>query len=146
MKLTTRSRYGALMLLDIALNSGQGPVAVKDIAKRQNISKKYLEKLIRELKKTGLLTSKRGPGGGHMLSRDPGDVTLGEIVKSLEGEDPGIVDCRKGGRECPRMEECLTRSLWRQASDFMFEGLNRITLRDLVKDARHCPRQKQEES
>ncbi len=137
MKLTTRSRYGTRMVLDIAQNGGNGPVRIADIAKRQDISVKYLEKLIRELRDAGYIISRRGPKGGHVLNRKPADISVGEIVQVLEGE-PRLVDC-VDGKTCERSSECLTRCIWQDASEAMFAKLNSITFEDLVRDRYLCP-------
>ena len=85
MKLSTRSRYGTRMMLDLAQRYDDGPVQIGDIAKRQDISVKYLEQLIIPLKKAKYVTSVRGPKGGHMLAKSPEKITVGEIVELLEG-------------------------------------------------------------
>ena len=137
MRLTTRSRYGTRMVLDIALHGSEAPVRIGDIAKRQDISVKYLEKLIRELRDAGYIRSRRGPKGGHMLTRSPEEISVGEIVQVLEGE-PGLVGC-VSGEPCERSSECLTRCLWQDASEAMYAKLNSITFADLVHDRYLCP-------
>ncbi|MBG0775660.1 MAG: RrF2 family transcriptional regulator [Desulfovibrionaceae bacterium] len=141
MKLTTKSRYGTRLLLDIALNSDEGPVRVKDIARRQDISPKYLEKLVHELKAAGFLRSKRGPTGGHRLSRPAAEITVGDIVRALEGEDTSrLLDCGRGEGRCERRAVCLCRTIWSRASAVMYDHLRSVTLADLAADARRCPR------
>ncbi len=136
MKLTTRSRYGTRLVLDIAQNGEHGPVRMADIARRQNISVKYLEKLVRELRDAGYIISRRGPKGGHILKRKPADISVGEIVQVLEGE-PSLVDC-VDGKACERSSECLTRCIWQDASEAMFAKLNSITFEDLVCSRYPC--------
>ncbi len=125
------------MALDIAQHAIDGPVRIQDIAERQGVSVKYLEKLIRKLKDAGFIKSKRGPRGGHMLARKPAEISVGEIVRVLEG-DAHLVECRTGKEDCQRMEVCLTRRLWKEAADAMYEKLNSITLADLLADAAQC--------
>ncbi|MBI9079494.1 MAG: RrF2 family transcriptional regulator [Pseudodesulfovibrio sp.] len=137
MKLTTRSRYGTRMMLDIAQHCSSGPVRIQDIADRQGVSAKYLEKLIRKLKEAGFIKSKRGPRGGHTLARSTTEILIGEIVRALEGDD-SLVECRAGKDTCARIEVCLTRRLWKEASDAMYARLNSITLADLLADAEQC--------
>lgn len=137
MRLTTRSRYGTRMALDIAQNGQQHPVRIGDIAERQGVSVKYLEKLIRELKMAGFIKSKRGPRGGHMLAKDPSEITVGEIVRVLEG-DVSLVECTSDSTACNRADTCLTRSLWYQAAEAMYEKLNSISLADLLQDVTQC--------
>ena len=85
MKLSTRSRYGTRMLLDIAMHGTDGPVTIMDISERLDLPVKYLEKLVRLLKKGKYIKSKRGPKGGHILAKDPATVTVGALVRDLEG-------------------------------------------------------------
>lgn len=137
MKLTTRSRYGTRMMLDIALHCQGGPVRIQDIAERQGVSAKYLEKLIRRLKDVGFIQSKRGPHGGHSLAVSPEEIPIGQVVHALEG-DGSLVECRSGKKDCSRMDICLTRRLWQEAADAMYSKLNTFTLADLVNDAKEC--------
>ncbi len=132
MKLTTRSRYGTRMILDMALHDGNGPVRIKDIAARQGVSVKYLEKLVRELKQAGFVRSRRGPRGGHELARPLEAISVGDIVRALEG-DLSLVECEaEAGVPCPRQADCLTREVWADAARAMHERLDAITLADLV--------------
>ncbi|GAB7023081.1 RrF2 family transcriptional regulator [Salidesulfovibrio brasiliensis] len=123
--------------MDIAQNGQNAPVRISDIAERQGVSVKYLEKLIRELKLAGFIRSKRGPRGGHMLAKEPGEITVGEIVRVLEG-DVSLVECTGDESVCDRTDTCLTRSLWQQAAEAMYEKLNSITLADLMADVKEC--------
>ena len=137
MRLTTRSRYGTRMALDIAQHGQDGPVRIQDIADRQQVSVKYLEKLIRKLKMAGLIKSKRGPHGGHMLAKSPKDISIGEIVRVLEGDDT-LVECRTGNDNCDRHDVCLTRHLWVEAAEAMYQRLEAISLADMLEDAQKC--------
>ena len=137
MKLTTRSRYGTRMMLDIALHCQDGPVRIQDIAARQGVSAKYLEKLIRKLKDGGFIKSKRGPRGGHSLAIPASHITIGAVVRALEGDD-SLVECRSGNKGCNRMDVCLTRRLWQTAAEAMYTRLNTFTLADLINDAEQC--------
>lgn len=125
------------MALDIAQNGATSPVRISDIAARQGVSVKYLEKLIRELKQAGFIKSKRGPRGGHMLAVPPEDITVGEIVRVLEG-DVSLVECKTGDDVCSRFEDCVTRNLWVEAAEAMYVKLNSITLADLLREADKC--------
>ncbi len=135
MRLTTKSRYGTRLLLDLAIYGGDNHVPLGDIAKRQNISRKYLEQLIRKLKQDGLITSRRGPFGGHKLGRPPFQITIGDIVRSLE-ETTALTECSESQEPycgvCNRAGECLSRWVWIEASKAMFERLNQITLESLI--------------
>jgi len=125
------------MVLDIAQHCENGPVRIQDIADRQGVSAKYLEKLIRKLKDVGFIKSKRGPRGGHSLARPATEIPIGEVVHALEG-DGSLVECRTGKEDCSRLEVCLTRRLWKEAADAMYARLNSITLADLLADAEQC--------
>jgi Rrf2 family transcriptional regulator, iron-sulfur cluster assembly transcription factor len=132
MKISTKSRYGVRLLLDMASHYQQGPVHLAEIAARQGISVKYLEQIIIPLKKTGYIKSLRGPKGGHLLARPPEDITIGEIVALLE-EGTGLADCSQRPESCNRSGICLTRDVWLEAAKAMFDKLNAITLADLLK-------------
>ena len=137
MKLTTRSRYGTRMMIDIAQNCEDGPVRIQDIAERQGVSAKYLEKLIRKLKEIGFIKSKRGPHGGHSLAVPAEEITIGRVVYALEG-DGSLVECHSEKKDCDRIDACLTRRLWQEAADAMYARLNTFTLADLLNDAIEC--------
>ena len=137
MKLSTKTRYGTRMILDMAQHYGQGAIQLGEIASRQNISLKYLEQIIRPLKGADYINSFRGAKGGHMLSKPPEEITVGEIVAVLEGGDT-LIHCDKDPDDCERVDSCLTRYLWREAATAMFQRLSAITFADLItleKDA-----------
>ena len=135
MRLTTKSRYGTRMVLDIALNGKEKPVSITEISKRQKISVKYLEKLIRKLKQSGIIESHRGPFGGHMLAKDPIEITVGDLVRILE-DTTAITDCAeidaKICGECNQAGECISQWVWIEASKAMFERLDGITIASLL--------------
>jgi len=134
MKLSTRSRYGTRLLLDMAARYGQGPIQLGDIAKRQDVSVKYLEQIIIPLKKARYIKSGRGPKGGHILTKSPEEITVGEIVALLE-EGTSLVDCTNDAGVCQRADVCPTRLIWKEVSEAMFDRLQAITLADLVEKA-----------
>jgi Rrf2 family iron-sulfur cluster assembly transcriptional regulator len=131
MKLSTKSRYGTRMMLDLAQHYGQGAIQLGEIADRQKISLKYLEQIIRPLKKAGFVKSFRGAKGGHMLTRPPGEVTLGEVVALLEGGET-LVSCDKEPEVCNRVDSCVTRYIWVEAATAMYARLAAITFADLL--------------
>jgi Rrf2 family iron-sulfur cluster assembly transcriptional regulator len=131
MKLSTKSRYGTRLMLDMAQHYNQGPVQLGDIAKRQNISVKYLEQIIIPLKKAHYVKSVRGPKGGHALTRPPEEITVGEVVALLE-EGDSLVECTERSEVCGRSPTCPTRLIWQEAAKAMFDKLNTITLADLL--------------
>jgi Rrf2 family protein len=134
MKLSTRSRYGTRLMLDMAQHYHDGPIHLSDVAKRQAVSVKYLEQIIIPLKKSGYIKSVRGPKGGHNLARPPEDITVKEIVAVLE-ESTSLLECCDDSTVCQRSNICPTRLLWKEASDALFERLETISLADLVKKA-----------
>ncbi len=132
MKLSTKTRYGTRMMLDMAEHYGNGAIQLGEIANRQDISLKYLEQIIRPLKKADYIKSFRGAKGGHMLAKAPGEITVGEIVAILEGGDT-LIRCDKDPEDCERVDSCLTRYLWVEAASAMFQRLSAITFADLLK-------------
>ena len=131
MKLSTKTRYGARLLLDLARHYGQRPVQIGDIAKRQDISVKYLEQIIRPLKKAGFVHSIRGPKGGHVLAKAPEAISLGQIVRLLEGGEK-LSECVKAPEKCIKWEDCGVRVAWEEATAALYEKLNSITITDLL--------------
>jgi Rrf2 family protein len=135
MKLSTRSRYGTRLMLDMAQHYNKGPIQLGDIAKRQDVSVKYLEQIIIPLKRAHYIESVRGPKGGHILTKPPEQITVGEIVALLE-DSSCLVECCEDTSVCDRADLCPTRGLWKEASEAMFDRLAAITLADLVEKAK----------
>jgi len=127
------------LILDLANSAKENYVPLSDVSKRQNISLKYLEQLIRKLKKAGLIKSQRGPFGGHMLNKSPDSIRIGDIVRILE-ESTAITDCSERTDKlcgvCNRGGECLARWVWVEASRAMFERLDQITIGSLLSNRR----------
>ena len=134
MRLSTKSRYGLRALFDIAYNSGMSPTQIQDISRRQEISPRYLEQIFQNLKKTGILKSKRGPQGGYYLSRSPELITVQEIIQSTEG-DVMLVECasnkKKKKESCTLSGHCVTQVIWNEASALLNDYLGNLTLKDL---------------
>ena len=131
MKLSTKSRYGVRLLLDLALHSADGPVQLGAVAQRQGIGVKYLEQIAMRLKKANYLTSVRGPRGGHMLSRPPQEITVAEVVTVLE-DGLNLTKCIQNFGECERWDRCVTRVIWSEAAEAFLGSLRATTLRDLM--------------
>jgi len=131
MKLSTRGRYGLRCMLDLALHHHESPVFLKDIARRQGISEKYLWQLIHPLKATGLVSSTRGAHGGYHLAKAPGEITLKEIMQVMEGS-LALVDCVDNEAACRHSGTCITREVWREASQGMLRTLESLTLEAMV--------------
>ena len=132
MRLSTRSRYGTRMMIELAEHYEDGPVQIGEIAARQGISVKYLEQLIIPLKKAGYVKSVRGRKGGHMLAKPPDEINVGEIVALLEG-GINLSECVDKPEICDRSATCLTRGIWETATDAMSRELNAITLSDMIE-------------
>ena len=120
-------------MIDLACNADRGPVQVGDISRRQNISVKYLEQLLRPLKQADIITSVRGPKGGHLLTKSPAEITLGEIVRLFETdhERPSMFCYQE---DCTEMESCLLNLTWQQAMSAFYEELDTTTIADLEKE------------
>lgn len=132
MKLSTKGRYGTRLMLDIALYCEQGPVLLKDVARRQGISEKYLGHLISPLKAAGLLSSSRGAHGGYALSKPPQEITLAEIIQALEG-NLALVECVTRPNICNRGNSCVTRDIWEEMREKMMGVLESTTLQDMLE-------------
>jgi Rrf2 family iron-sulfur cluster assembly transcriptional regulator len=135
MKLSTRSRYGTRLMLDLAEHYRQGPLHLTAVARHQGISVKYLEQIIIPLKKADYVKSVRGPKGGHILARPPEEITIGEIVALLE-DGASLAACSDNPTICERSATCLTRCIWREAAQAMFDKLLSITLADVMQRAK----------
>ena len=131
MKLSTRGRYGTRLMVDLAEHHAQGPIPLAEIAKRQDLSAKYLEQLIILLKGAGLIRSARGRRGGYMLSRKPKEISVGEIVEVLEGR-LAVVDCVMEPDLCYRSPNCPTRDIWVNMTDAIKKQLYSITLQEIL--------------
>jgi len=130
MKLTTKGRYAVTAMLDLALRYDKGAVTLAEIAKRQGISLSYLEQLFAKLRRSGLVDSVRGPGGGYTLAMEPAKISVAEIIVAI---NENIDATRCGGeKNCHGDETCLTHQLWEDLSTRIHEFLNGITLGDLV--------------
>jgi len=119
------------LLVDLARNKDQGPIQIGEISKRQEISVKYLEQLIRPLKNAKLVTSVRGPKGGHLLSEKPEKITLGQVVRLFEGQ-ADLVECISFPEKCPMSDDCQVRLAWRDATRVLYEKLDAVTIADLM--------------
>lgn len=131
MKLSTRTRYGVRMMLALAVNDKKGPVFLREIARSEGISEKYLSQIIIPLKARGLLTAYRGAHGGYVLGRPAREIRLREIVEPLEG-DLRLVECVDAPKTCRRSVRCVTRGIWEEMSSLLREYLDSLTLEDLV--------------
>ncbi len=131
MRLTTKGRYAVTAMLDLALHHDQGPINLADISQRQGISLSYLEQLFSRLRRQGLVASARGPGGGYLLGREAGLISVSEVINAV---DETVDATRCGGqRNCQGHERCLTHDLWEELSVHITGFLGGISLADLVQ-------------
>ena len=133
MKLTTKGRYGLRAVIDLAKYAKNEPVSLSDVAERQNISISYLEQLIAKLKKAGIVKSTRGAQGGYTLAKTPEKISVGEILRALEGTlNP--VDCVAGNKdsECASFDFCVTKYVWQRISDSINDTVDAISLAELL--------------
>jgi Rrf2 family iron-sulfur cluster assembly transcriptional regulator len=132
MRLTSKGRYAVTAMLDVALNSQEGPVPLADISERQGISLSYLEQLFSRLRKNGLVSSVRGPGGGYLMGRDAAEIAIGQVISAVD-ESVDATRCQ-GKDGCMGGDRCLTHALWRDLSERISDFLNHITLAELVNN------------
>ena len=135
MKLSTKGRYGLRALIDLAQNGGEQPVSITSISTRQDISERYLEQLMSMLKKAGIVRSVRGAGGGYVLVKRLEDISVGDVLRALEGSlEP--VDCEgletNGG--CSVSDSCVTKYVWKKINDSINQTVDEIKLDQLVKE------------
>ena len=130
MKLTAKGRYAVTAMLDLAVHEGQGPISLAEISDRQGISLSYLEQLFAKLRRSELVASVRGPGGGYHLNRRSDDIYVAQIVDSV---DENVDATRCGGRaDCQQGETCLTHELWTDLSDQIHQFLSGIDLASII--------------
>ncbi|MDD7266685.1 MAG: Rrf2 family transcriptional regulator [Lachnospiraceae bacterium] len=135
MRLSTRGRYGLRALLDLAANEGTEPVSIKSISKRQGISESYLAQLFAKLKKSGIIKSERGANGGYRMCKDVKEVSIGEVLRSLEGNiEP--VNCLAYGEHptCKVYDICSGRIVWKRINDAVNHAVDGIMLSDIVEE------------
>lgn len=130
MRLTTKGRYAVTAMLDLALHAETGPTTLADIAARQGISLSYLEQLFVQLRKSGLVSSIRGPGGGYSLAHAPADIAVAQVIHAV-GESVDATKCG-GTAACQDGNTCLTHTLWSELSDQIYNFLNGISLADVL--------------
>ncbi len=131
MMISTKGRYALRVMIDLAQNSKDGFVSLKDVAKRQQISMKYLEMIVSILNRGKMVKSQRGKAGGYRLIKEPSEYSVGSIIKLAEGT-LAPVSCLEGGGSCERMEKCVTYPLWKQLDEVIDDYLENVTLKDLM--------------
>jgi Rrf2 family transcriptional regulator, iron-sulfur cluster assembly transcription factor len=140
MKLNSQIRYGVRALCDIVYYSAGSPAQVKDISSRQNISPRYIEQIFQKLKKGGILRSVRGPTGGYFLARKPEDISVGDVVRAIDGIDINLVFCgdqkKSKKKNCERYGKCVISDVWGEASKRLMDYFNSVTVNDVCRDAK----------
>lgn len=137
MKISTKTRYGMRFMIDLVKHDGAGCVALKDVATRQGISKKYLEQVVSPLVAAGLLRVTRGQAGGYELARRPDEITLAEVVAASE-DGLELLDCTSGALNCGREEDCVSQHIWTGMEEAIRAYLEGRTLADVVAEG-DCP-------
>ena len=140
MKITTKGRYGLRALIDLAQYSEIEPVSINSIASRQGISERYLEQLMTLLKKAGIIKSIRGAGGGYVLAMDINDISVGDVLRALEGSIESV-ECAGFSQEdsCEAAGGCVTKYVWKRINESINQTVNEISLKQLVEESKTVP-------
>lgn len=139
MKLSARSRYAARILLELARHNGSAPMSAATLSQHTGVSVQFVEQILKPLKQSGLTRSIRGAAGGHKLARVAESITLGEVVRLMEGGILLTVCCGEKANTCTRKEGCLTRKVWVQISQSLESELDAISLASLLHEEQVCP-------
>ncbi len=122
-------------MVELASHYGEGPIELKEIAKRENISLKYLEQVINPLRADGLVKAIRGAKGGYSLAKPPSEICLYDVIETLEGP-LNLLECLQDTKACQKVSSCVTREIWKEVSDAISEIFNSVTLEDMVNRKR----------
>lgn len=146
MRISTRGHYGLKAMFDLAQHYGTTPVPLKSIAERQNLSVQYLEQLIAMLRKAGLVKSFRGAQGGYMLADNPTQITVGDVIRALEGP-VAPVECvdEIEPKECDQADYCISRIVWEKIRNSIAQVMDSLTLADLCREAKAKENEKERE-
>lgn len=136
MKISTKGRYAVRMMLDLAEHGGTGYIALKDIAHRQDISKKYLEQIVSLLNRVGMLQTNRGFQGGYKLAKSPDKYTVGDILRITEGSLAPVTCLEQNSAPCDRSESCATLFVWKKLDEIINDYLDSVTLQDILDKQR----------
>ncbi len=137
MKLSTKGRYGLRAIIDLALNSENEAVSIQSISQRQGISEPYLEQLMRPLKKAGLINSVRGAGGGYVMAKDPRQISVGDVLRALEGDlNPVSCGAVNGENKCDGADSCVTKYVWKKMNDAIQNAVDSIMLQELIEQGK----------
>lgn len=137
MKLSTKGRYGLRAIIDLARYSEREPVSINSIAARQEISERYLEQLVALMKKAGLIKSIRGASGGYVLARNPEEISVGDVLRALEGSlEPVKCAAFSDGEECMAAGGCVTKYVWQKINESISRTVDEIHLDELVQESK----------
>ena len=137
MKISTKGRYALRMLIDLAEHNDKGFIALKEIAERQDISKKYLEQIIPILNRSGILITNRGYQGGYKLAKNPEDITVGEILRNTEGSMAPVACLEQTPNQCEKCSYCVTLPVWQGLEKVVNEYLDSISLQDIINQSKN---------
>lgn len=132
MRLSTKGRYGLRAVVDLAVHATESAVSISSIAKRQGLSESYLEQLIAKLRKAGIVTSIRGTNGGYRLAKSPDEISVGDILRALEGK-LCVVEC-PDSRECDNYDSCVTKYVWKRINDSINKVVDTMTLEEVISN------------
>jgi Rrf2 family iron-sulfur cluster assembly transcriptional regulator len=136
-KLSTKGRYGLRAMIDLARYSENEPVSISSIAARQDISERYLEQLVGLLKKAGLVRSIRGATGGYVLARNSGEISVGDVLRALEGSlEPVKCAAFYSEEGCMASDGCVTKYVWQKINESINETVDHMMLDELVRESR----------
>ncbi len=134
LRLSKKGEYGVRAMFELAKHHNKGPLTIKEIARRQEVSIAYLEQLLNKLRKSELIESQKGPGGGYSINKEPSEISVGMILNSLEGP-VAITECLEpNAKDCSRVEGCVSRMLWKSLGEKIEGFLGTIYLSDLLKE------------
>lgn len=131
MKISTKGRYGLRLMVELGENWGNGPLSIREVSRRQEISEKYLEQIILQLSRAGLVKSIRGAQGGYVLTAPPEEISAGQVLRAVEGS-LSPVECVDDGSECQKVDQCVTCELWRRIKEAVDNVVDSTSIGDLM--------------
>lgn len=134
MKLSTKGRYGLRAAVDLAIFAKSEPISISTIAAREGLSESYLEQLFAKLKKAGLVSSSRGTNGGYQLAKPTGDISVGDVLRALEG-DMVVVDCPDSESKCAKFDSCVTKYVWKRINNSINDTMDSMTLEEIAANS-----------
>lgn len=134
MKLSTKGRYGLRAAVDLAIFAKSEPISISTIAAREGLSESYLEQLFAKLKKAGLVSSSRGTNGGYQLAKPAGDISVGDVMRALEG-DMVVVDCPDSESKCAKFDSCVTKYVWKRINNSINDTMDSMTLEEIAANS-----------